>query len=47
MIPGRQRSDLVEAGLKPSEILEHEDYFIVRLSDPDGNALLLASARLE
>lgn len=35
---------LTAAGLAPGPIEEAEDYFIVRLRDPDGNLIVLASA---
>jgi hypothetical protein len=40
--PERQR--LAAAGLDPGEIEETGDYFILRLRDPDGNQIVLASS---
>ena len=36
---------LSEIGLKPSGIEQAQDYFLVRLRDPDGNLVVLASAK--
>lgn len=36
---------LTEAGLKPGPIEPAKDFFIVRLRDPDGNLVVLASAK--
>ena len=41
--PERQR--LVDAGLHPGLIEEADDYFILRLRDPDQNLVVLASAK--
>ena len=38
--PWRQR-----AGLKPGAIETADDYYLLRLRDPDGNLVVLASAR--
>jgi len=42
MTPERQR--LADAGLKVGEIEKTKDYFIMRMKDPDGNLVVLASA---
>jgi hypothetical protein len=39
-----ERARLEAAGLKPSPIEDVEDYVILRLRDPDGNLIVLASA---
>lgn len=36
---------LAAAGLNPSEIEQVEDYFVLKLCDPDNNKITLASAR--
>ena len=36
---------LAEAGLRPGPIEQADDFFIARLRDPDGNLVVLASAR--
>jgi hypothetical protein len=36
---------LGELGLNPSAIEQAQDYFLVRLRDPDGNLVVLASAK--
>ena len=41
--PERQR--LVEAGLNPGPIEEADDYFIMRMRDPDQNLVVFASAK--
>ncbi len=41
--PERQR--LEAAGLKPGPIEPAKDFFILRLRDPDGNLVVLASAK--
>jgi hypothetical protein len=43
MEPERQR--LVDAGLNPGPIEEAEDYFIMRIRDPDQNLVVFASAK--
>jgi len=40
----RERQRLVDAGLNPGTIEEANDYFIMRLRDPDQNLVVLASA---
>ena len=42
MEPERQR--LLSAGLNPGPIEEADDYFIMRLRDPDQNLVVFASA---
>jgi hypothetical protein len=39
-----ERARMVAAGLTPGEIEQVEDYFVLRLRDPDGNLVVLASA---
>jgi len=39
-----EHARLTAAGLAPGPVEEAEDYFIVRLRDPDGNLVVLASA---
>jgi hypothetical protein len=39
-----EHARLAAAGLAPDAIEQAEDYFIVRLRDPDGNLIVLASA---
>jgi hypothetical protein len=41
--PERERLDA--AGLKPGPVEPADDFFIVRLRDPDGNLVVLASAK--
>jgi catechol 2,3-dioxygenase-like lactoylglutathione lyase family enzyme len=41
--PERERLDA--AGLKPGPVEAADDFFIVRLRDPDGNLVVLASAK--
>ena len=43
MEPERQR--LLSAGLNPGPIEEADDYFIMRLRDPDQNLVVFASAK--
>jgi catechol 2,3-dioxygenase-like lactoylglutathione lyase family enzyme len=43
MAPMHQR--LLDAGLAPGDIEETDGYFTMRLSDPDGNPVVIASAR--
>jgi len=43
MEPERQR--LVDAGLNPGPIEEADDYFIMRMRDPDQNLVVFASAK--
>ena len=38
---------LVAAGLNPDPIEETEDYFTMRLQDPDGNLIVFSSAKLD
>jgi len=45
MEPERQR--LLAAGLNPGPIEQADDYFIMRLRDPDQNLVLFASAKRE
>ena len=40
-----ERSRLAAAGLEPGEIEDAEDFFLLRLRDPDGNLVVLASAK--
>lgn len=40
-----ERARLVASGLEPGPIEETEGYFVLRLRDPDGNRIVLASAR--
>jgi hypothetical protein len=40
-----EHARLAAAGLAPGAIEQAEDYFIVRLRDPDGNLIVLASAQ--
>jgi len=42
LTPERQR--LADAGLKVGEIEETKNFFIMRMKDPDGNLVVLASA---
>jgi catechol 2,3-dioxygenase-like lactoylglutathione lyase family enzyme len=41
--PERERLDT--AGLEPGPVEPADDFFIVRLRDPDGNLVVLASAK--
>lgn len=45
LAPERQR--LAEAGLEPGPIEEAKDFWIMRMRDPDGNLVVLASAEKE
>ena len=45
LAPERQR--LVDAGLEPGPIEEADNFYIVRMRDPDGNLVVLASADRE
>lgn len=40
-----ERERLEAAGLQPGPVERADDFFIVRLRDPDGNLVVLASAR--
>ena len=40
-----ERARLQAAGLEPGPIEEAKDFFLVRLRDPDGNLVVLASAK--
>lgn len=40
-----ERERLAAAGLEPGPVESAEDFFIARLRDPDGNLVVLASAR--
>ncbi|CAN5247764.1 VOC family protein [soil metagenome] len=40
-----ERDRLLAAGLEPGEIEEADDYFIMRIRDPDQNLIVFASAR--
>jgi glyoxalase superfamily protein len=40
-----ERNRLEAAGLEPGPVEEADDYFLVRLRDPDGNLVVLASAK--
>jgi catechol 2,3-dioxygenase-like lactoylglutathione lyase family enzyme len=40
-----ERERLEAAGLGPGPVEPADDYFILRLRDPDGNLVVLASAR--
>ena len=40
-----ERGRLVEAGLEPGPIEEADDYFIMRIRDPDQNLVVFASAK--
>ena len=42
---GEERRRLAEAGLNPGPIEEAEDFYILRMRDPDGNLIVLASAQ--
>ncbi|MES2294971.1 MAG: glyoxalase/bleomycin resistance/dioxygenase family protein [Pseudomonadota bacterium] len=39
-----ERRRLADAGLKPGSIEEAKDFYLLRLRDPDGNLVVLASA---
>ena len=41
----RERGRLVDAGLDPGPIEEADDYFIMRIRDPDQNLVVFASAK--
>lgn len=41
----RERGRLVDAGLEPGPIEEADDYFIMRIRDPDQNLVVFASAK--
>lgn len=45
LTPERQR--LMAAGLEPGPIEEADDFYIMRLRDPDGNLVVFASAQLD
>lgn len=40
-----ERERLEAAGLRPGPVEPADDYFILRLRDPDGNLVVLASAQ--
>ena len=40
-----ERKRLVDAGLNPGPIEEADDYFIMRVRDPDQNLVVFASAK--
>jgi len=40
-----ERGRLVDAGLEPGPIEEADDYFIMRIRDPDQNLVVFASAK--
>ena len=40
-----ERRRLETAGLKPGAIETADDYYLLRLRDPDGNLIMVASAR--
>jgi hypothetical protein len=40
-----ERARLVAAGIEAGEIEQAKDFFILRLSDPDANLVVLASAQ--
>ena len=40
-----ERGRWVDAGLEPSPIEEADDYFIMRIRDPDQNLVVFASAK--
>jgi hypothetical protein len=42
---GAERERLVKAGIAAGEIEPVRDFFILRLNDPDGNLIVLASAQ--
>lgn len=41
---GKERERIADAGLDPGPIEPASDFYIVRLRDPDGNLVVLASA---
>ena len=41
---GTERARLVAAGIPAGEIEQAKDFWILRISDPDGNLVVLASA---
>ncbi|MBB6412420.1 VOC family protein [Mesorhizobium sangaii] len=43
LTPERQR--LMDAGLDPGPIEEADDFYIMRMRDPDGNLVVFASAQ--
>ncbi|QKC82754.1 VOC family protein [Mesorhizobium sp. NZP2077] len=45
LAPERQR--LVDAGLEPGPVEEADDFWIMRMRDPDGNLVVFASAERE
>lgn len=45
MRPEHER--ITAAGIDPGEIKQADGYFTMRMTDPDGNRILLASARLD
>lgn len=40
-----ERARLLDTGLAPGEIEEADEFYIVRMRDPDGNLVVLASAK--
>jgi len=42
-----ERKRLLEAGLEPGPIEEADDFYIMRMRDPDGNLIVFASAERE
>ena len=42
-----ERMRLVGAGLEPGPIEEADDFYIMRMRDPDGNLIVFASAERE
>jgi hypothetical protein len=42
-----ERDRMLAAGLTPGAIEREDDYFVMRITDPDGNEILFASARAE
>ena len=42
-----ERTRLLEAGLEPGPIGEADDFYIMRMRDPDGNLIVFASAERE
>jgi hypothetical protein len=41
---GPERKRLEEAGLEPGPMADAQDFFIMRMRDPDGNLIVFASA---
>ncbi|WP_421917071.1 VOC family protein [Mesorhizobium sp.] len=42
-----ERTRLLAAGLEPGPIEEADDFYIMRMRDPDGNLIVFASAERE